>query len=138
MLVASCAAMSRRLELIAVFAGGCAGALARVELAQALPHGAGSWPWATQLANIAGAFVLGLVVAGGPQRPTEPGWLAALLGPGFCGALTTFSTLQLELLDLLDDGHAALACGYCVASIGGGLAAVALATRVEDYRGASA
>jgi len=33
-------------ELVAIYAGGVAGALARVGLAQAAPHGAASWPWA--------------------------------------------------------------------------------------------
>jgi CrcB protein len=113
--------VSRRTELTAVFAGGCAGALARVALAEAWPPHAGHWPWATLVVNVAGSFILGLVVAGGVR--------GALLGPGFCGALTTFSTLQLELLEMLDDGRVALAAAYLAASVGAGLAAVELAGR---------
>jgi CrcB protein len=113
--------VSRRTELLAVFAGGCAGALARVALAEAWPPDPAAWPWATLLVNVAGAFVLGLVVTGGPR--------GALLGPGFCGALTTFSTLQLELLQMLDDGRVALAAAYLAASVVAGLGAFDLGAR---------
>ena len=51
-----------RRELAAIYAGGVVGALARVGLAQAAPHGAGSWPWATFAANMAGALLLGYFV----------------------------------------------------------------------------
>lgn len=47
-----------------------------------------------------------------------------LLGTGFCGALSTFATLQVELLDMLRDGRYPLAAGYAAASLGGGLAAL--------------
>ena len=45
-------------------------------------------------------------------------------GTGLCGALTTFSTLQLELLRMLDGADYALAAGYVVGSVGAGVAAV--------------
>jgi len=111
-------------ELAAVFAGGVAGALARAGVAEALPHDPGDWPWATLLVNVAGAFVLGLVIARGVGSYRRP-----LLGAGFCAALTTFSTLQLELLQMLDAGRVALALAYACASIAAGLAAAALAGR---------
>jgi CrcB protein len=110
--------------LAAIFAGGFAGAIARVALAEQWPADAGAWPWATFAANIAGALILGWVatrVAPSPRR--------SLLATGFCGALTTFSTMQLELLQMLDADHLALAAGYAAASVAAGLAAVALSTR---------
>ena len=90
-------------ELAAVFIGGVVGALARAGVAEALPPAPGHWPWATLLVNVAGAFVLGAVAARGYRR--------ALLGQGFCGALTTFSAFQLELLHMLDAGRAGTRAG---------------------------
>jgi CrcB protein len=119
-----------RRELAAVFAGGFAGALARAGLAEALPHGAAEWPWATFLVNIAGAFMLGYFTTRLQERLPLSAYRRPLLGTGLCGALTTFSTLQLELLDMLDAGRAGLAAAYVVASVAAGFAAVTLATNL--------
>ena len=108
-------------ELAAVFIGGVAGALTRAGVAEALPPEPGHWPWATLLVNVAGAFVLGAVAARGYRR--------ALLGQGFCGALTTFSAFQLELLDMLDAGRTGLALAYAAVSLALGLAAAELGRR---------
>lgn len=45
-----------------------------------------------------------------------------MLGAGLCGGLTTFSTLQVEAIELARDGHPGLAAAYLAASVGGGLA----------------
>jgi CrcB protein len=50
------------------------------------------------------------------------------IGTGFCGALTTFSTLQVELFQLLRDGDVGLAVLYAASSITAGFGAVVLAT----------
>jgi CrcB protein len=113
-------------ELAAVFAGGFAGALARVALLEAWPVGAGEWPWATFVANIAGALALGWVATREPPASQRH----RLLGTGFCGALTTFSTMQLELLQMLDRSDVALAAAYACVSIAAGLAAVAVTTQL--------
>ena len=112
-------------EAAAIFAGGCLGALARVGLAEAAPHAAGQSPWTTFAANVAGAFLLGLVV----QRFASEGVARPLLATGFCGALTTFSTLQIELLGMLDRGDLALAFAYALASIAAGLVAIEVGQR---------
>ena len=96
----------------AVMAGGAAGTLARAGVAEALPISPGSVPWATFAVNIAGTLLLGWLVvkvADGVWRP--------LVGTGFCGALTTFSTLQVQLFELGDDGHVALAALYLALSV---------------------
>jgi fluoride exporter len=74
--------------------------------------------------NLAGAFVLGWVVT----RLPPASYRRPFLGIGVCGALTTFATLQLELLRMLDapDPARPLALAYAVASLLGGLAAVRL------------
>jgi CrcB protein len=112
-------------DLTAVFAGGFIGALARVALADAVASDPAQWPWATFAANVAGALVLGYVAVRVRDARSR-----LLLATGFCGALTTFSTLQLELLLMLDGGHYGLAAAYAAVSVVAGLAAVDLGRRL--------
>lgn len=115
---------------IAIFTGGAAGALARAGLAETLPAGAGQWPWATFVVNTLGCLALGAVLVltapGSPRR--------SLLGPGLCGALTTFSTFQLELVELLRDGDAALAVAFALVSVAVGILAVETGRRLAGAR----
>src|SRR5262245_10316901 len=101
-------------RLAAIFAGGVLGALLRVGLAQALPHGPHGWPWATFAVNMAGAMLLGYFVARLRDHPEE-GVTHPFLTTGICGTLTTFSTMQLELYQLVDAGRAGLAAAYVAA-----------------------
>lgn len=117
-------------ELAAVFAGGFLGAALRADLAERLAHDPGSWPWATFIVNIAGAFLLGYVATRLQERLPVSAYRRPLLGTGFCGALTTFSTMQVELLWMLDAGRNGLAFGYAAASVAAGFAAVLLATNL--------
>ena len=115
-------------ELAAVFAGGVAGALARAGVAEWVAAEPGHWPWATFLVNVAGAFALGWFTTRLTERLPQSAYRRPLLGTGFCGALTTFSTMQVELLRMLDADRVGLAAGYAVASVAAGFAAVALAS----------
>jgi fluoride exporter len=117
-------------ELAAVFCGGFLGALARAELAEALPARPGSWPWATFAVNVAGAFVLGWAATRLQERLPLSAYRRPLIGTGFCGALTTFSTMQVELLGMLDRRAVAMALGYAAASVAAGTLAVAAATNL--------
>jgi CrcB protein len=117
-------------ELAAIFAGGFVGAVARAELNEALPHHGGQWPWATFVVNIAGAFMLGYFTTRLQERLPLSAYRRPFVGTGVCGGLTTFSTMQLEVLDMLRDGDAGLALAYAAGSIVLGFAAVALATNL--------
>jgi len=114
-----------------VFAGGAVGALARVLVGEALPHEPGTWPWATFGINVAGAFALGWLITRLQERVPPSAYRRPLLGTGFCGALTTFSTFQVELLGMLDADRLALAGAYAAATLVAGTAAVALATNLS-------
>lgn len=64
-----------------------------------------AFPWGTLTVNISGSFILGLLLA----LPSGPA-LTAVLGTGFCGALTTYSTFSYETLRLAQ-GRAHLLAG---------------------------
>jgi CrcB protein len=115
-------------ELAAIFAGGTVGALARAGLAQLAPQPPGTWPWTTFAVNIVGALLLGYFVTRLQERLPVSAYPRPLLGTGLCGALTTFSTMQIELLQMLDRGHLILAAGYAAASVAVGFVTVWLAS----------
>lgn len=117
-------------RLAAIYAGGAIGALARVGLAEAAPHGAGAWPWATFAVNMAGALMLGYFVARLRDHP-EDSIAHPFLTTGVCGTLTTFATLQLELFEMVDAGHLSLAAAYAVATLAVGYAFVPLGIAFE-------
>jgi len=123
-----------RREIAAIFAGGFAGAMLRALIEDRIPHDADTWPWATFAVNIAGAMLLGWLVTRLQERLPLSTYRRPLLGTGFCGALTTFSTMQVELLDMLDAGNTGLALAYAAASIVVGFAAVGLVTNVVRAR----
>jgi CrcB protein len=119
-----------RRELAAIFVGGAIGALARYGVGRALAHDPGSWPWATFLVNVAGALLLGYLTTRLQERLPPTAYRRPLLGTGLCGALTTFSTMQVELLQMLDAGEDGLAAGYAAASIAAGVLAIAATTNL--------
>ena len=119
-----------RRELAAIFAGGAIGALLRAGLAEALGGGAPQWPWSTFIVNIAGAFALGYFVTRLQERLPLSTYRRPLLGTGFCGALTTFSTMQVELLKMIDAERYGLAVAYWVATVAAGLAGIWAATAI--------
>jgi fluoride exporter len=119
-----------RRELAAIFCGGIVGALARTGLAQTFPDSARSWPWAIFVANVAGAFLLGYFVTRLAERLPTSAYKRPFLGTGLCGALTTFSTFQLQLYRMAQAHEWGLAIGYAVATVTASFAALALATAV--------
>jgi fluoride exporter len=103
-------------RLTAIYAGGVIGALARVALAELRPHGPGAWPWGTFTVNMVGALALGYFVARLRDHPKDS-LSHPFLTTGICGTLTTFSTLQLELFEMVDAGRLRLALLYMCATL---------------------
>lgn len=119
-----------RRQLLAIFAGGALGALARAGLVELWPPRPGHWPWVTFLVNVVGAFLLGYFATRLGERLPLSAYARPLLGTGLCGALTTFSTMELELLHMLDHGRGGLAVVYAGSSVAAGFVAVTLATSI--------
>ncbi len=123
--------MRRRLdrrELAANAAGGSIGALARVWLVTEFAASGVTWPWATFSANVSGAVALGYFATRLQERLPQSTYRRPLLGTGFCGAYTTFSTMQVEILRMLEHDRLGLAAAYALTSITVGYLAVWLTT----------
>lgn len=112
--------------LAAIFAGGFAGGLVRYALGLAFPAPREAFPTVTFAINIAGSFVLALLAVYVTEIWPPTRYVRPLLGVGFCGAFTTFSTWMVGVDQLLSAGHAALAAGYLFGSLVAGLAATSL------------
>ena len=117
-----------RRKIAAIFAGGALGTLLRAALANAFPHSATSWPWPTFAVNMAAAFLLGYFITRLQERLPLSSYRRPLLGTGLCGGLSTFSTMQVEILKMLSAHAWGLAAGYIAASVGAGYVAIHLAT----------
>lgn len=123
---------------VLVGAGGFAGTLARYGLSVAMPD-TGDWPVATLTVNVVGAFALGLLLEAlaraSDSRPSRTARL--VLGTGFLGSFTTYSSLAVETERLVAGGSGGLALAYAAVSLVCGMLACVLgvvAGSVARYR----
>jgi CrcB protein len=114
----------RVLAVIAI--GGFAGGLARYELGLAFPAHRGEFPAATFGINVSGSFVLALLIVLVLEVWPPTTYIRPLLGVGFCGAYTTFSTWMVGVDQLFSDGKAGTALWYLIGSLIAGLGATSL------------
>lgn len=112
-------------SVVAVAAGGFVGGLARYLVGLAWPTPAGSIPWAIVTVNTAGAFILALLLLLVLEVLPPTTYLRPAIGTGFCGALTTFSSVMVGLDQLVSGGSPLLALVYLLVSLVAGAAAVA-------------
>lgn len=118
--------MTSWITIMAVAVGGALGSVGRylvaaVWLPAAGPH---ALPWGTLFVNIAGSFLYGLLFAVLTQYLSASGTLRIALLAGFLGGFTTFSSFSFESVRLFQEGQAALAIGYVLASVTSCLLAV--------------
>ena len=101
------------LSALAVAVGGAAGAVARCRLDMAVKQRfAGRLPLGTLVINVLGCLVLGLATAA-PLNPVQ----LAVIATGFCGGFTTFSTLCVEVVNLLRARHLLTVAAYLLRTI---------------------
>lgn len=104
-----------------VFVGGCVGGAARFAVGRAWGAPGTAFPAAILAVNLAGALVLGLLMGLAARLPAR--YLLPLVGTGFCGGLTTFSSVVVAADRLVSLGRTGTAAGYLGATVAGGLAA---------------
>jgi CrcB protein len=114
----------------AIALGGFVGGLTRYGLGRAFPTARTAFPTTTFAINVSGSFALALLLVFVLEiwRPTR--YLRPLLGVGFAGAYTTFSTWMVDADRLAAAGRGLTATWYVLGSIAAGLAATSLGLAV--------
>jgi CrcB protein len=116
----------------AVAAGGALGALARWAIGEALPHGTDRFPWSTFTVNVAGCFLIGILMVLVVERWSHRPLARPFLGTGVLGGFTTFSTYAVDTRGLLAAGEPGLAAAYLLGTLAVGLVAVVAGLRLAE------
>ena len=105
---------------LGIFLAGMLGGIVRIQISRWMPSSP-DFPWGTLVVNYLGIFCLVYLVKGYLVYKGSSKGLILALGTGFCGGLTTFSSLLLDAVKLLDTGRYFSLVTYLILSIGGGL-----------------
>lgn len=117
---------------LVVFFGAGVGGVARYAIGGFIQQAAGStFPWGTLFINVTGSLLLGFLYVLLEGTAASPQW-RALLGIGFCGGYTTFSTFSYETVRLLETGDYNRAALYIASSVLISVAATLIGFRVAD------
>lgn len=116
------------MTLLGVLVAGALGAPARYLLERAMRRAGRVFPWGTFVVNLSGSLAIGLVTGAALAQGFSPD-ARAILGTGFLGAYTTFSTYTYEIVRTAENGAGRVATAYALSSLllGVGLAAAGLA-----------
>ena len=113
-------------RVAAIAAGGALGTLARYGVERTLAVSDHSFPWPTFVVNVAGSFLLGVIITLVVERWPPTRFVRPFAAIGFCGGFTTFSTMVVEAARRGQHGQIGLAGGYLAASLVAGVAAAIL------------
>ena len=105
---------------LGIFLAGILGGLVRFQITKSLPASP-DFPWGTLLVNYLGIFCLVYLVKGYLVFKGSSKGVILALGTGFCGGLTTFSSLILDAVKMLDTGRYLSLLVYLILSVGGGV-----------------
>jgi fluoride exporter len=118
--------------LSVIGAGGALGALARWAVAETLPHDSGRFPWDTFLTNVAGCFLIGVLMVLVVERWPRRALVRPFFGTGILGGFTTFSTYSLDTRTLFAAGRPGVALAYLAGTLALGLVAVVAGLRATE------
>jgi CrcB protein len=120
------------MKVLLVIAGAMVGAPLRYLTDRAIQARHDSaFPWGTFTVNVLGSAILGFVT-GATITSDAPHWVQLLIGTGFCGALTTYSTFSYETLRLYEQNAKLPAVANLTASILAALGAAYLGIAVSE------
>ena len=105
---------------LGIFLAGMLGGIMRFQISRWLPSSP-DFPWGTLVVNYFGIFCLVYLVKGYLVSKGSSKGVVLALETGFCGGLTTFSSLILDAVKMLDTGRYISLLVYLVLSVGGGL-----------------
>jgi CrcB protein len=108
----------------ALACGGAIGAIARYAISLGLPTDPRRFPWGTFVINVSGSFILGFLLILLIEQFPRGRLARPVIGTGFLGAYTTFSTFMVEAVELVRDGALGTALLYLAASLVVGLSAM--------------
>ena len=105
---------------LGIFLAGMLGGIVRFQISRWLPSSP-DFPWGTLVVNYFGIFCLVYLVKGYLVSKGSSKGVVLALGTGFCGGLTTFSSLILDAVKMLDTGRYLSLLVYLILSVGGGV-----------------
>jgi CrcB protein len=109
-------------SILVISLGAAVGAVLRRALGLKLNSLLPELPPGTLVANLVGAYIIGIAIAYLATASSISGELRLLIITGFCGGLTTFSTFSAEVVSLLQQGRAAVAGGVVAVHVIGSVA----------------
>ena len=113
-------------NILLVGLGSFVGGVLRYLISLLLRPSMGGFPWGTFVVNIVGCLLIGALWGAMGRWPNSSSRISLLIGMGFCGGFTTFSTFSKESLALLQAGSYGLFAAYVFGSIAVGILAVTL------------
>jgi CrcB protein len=109
--------------LFVIAVGGGLGTLARYGVTRIIHVSPNTFPWATFVENVTGAFMIGVFLTLLLERFPPTRLPRPFFAIGFLGGFATYSTMAVETVTLCKDGYPVLGIGYLLASVVLGLAA---------------